>query len=303
VRSLDNYLKAEYGQKIYKLSLDAGFSCPNRDGTAGRGGCSFCSAGGSGEFAAAGCEDISSQIENAKQRVAAKLKNVKDKKYIAYFQAYTNTYVTSQMTKGKSVKEYLIELYRPVAERDDIVAISIGTRPDCLDAEVVEALSEINKIKPVWVEIGLQTIHDETAEMMNRGYDLKMFEQAYERLKAAGIKTVIHLILFWPDETEEDMLESIRYVSGIKPFGVKLHLLQVLRGTGLAERYEKEQFRLPELEEYAMFLEKALQEFDGDIVLHRMTGDGPKNILIAPLWCADKKKVLNRLNKIPYVEK
>ena len=285
MKTLNRYLTDTYKEKLYKLSLNGGMTCPNRDGTVGTGGCLFCSAGGSGDFTPSPCLSMDEQIDRAKELVAGKSNA---SRFIAYFQAYTNTYAPT---------ERLRELFEPVIRRDDIAILSVATRPDCLSDEVVALLSELNRIKPVWVELGLQTIHERSAQQMRRGYALPVFDDAVERLKREGIRVIVHLILYWPGETEEDMLESVRYVAKKGVFGVKLQLLQVLRGTGLAEWYEREPFPLPSLEEYGIFLKKALAELPEDMVVHRITGDGPKKLLIAPAWCADKKKVMNYLKK------
>lgn len=286
MKTLNRYLMDTYGKKMYKLSLNGGMTCPNRDGKVGMGGCLFCSAGGSGDFTPTPVLSMDEQIARAKAMIADKCND--ETQYIAYFQAYTNTYAPV---------ERLRELFEPVIRREDIAILSIATRPDCLSDEVVALLAELNRIKPVWVELGLQTIHEKSALEMRRGYSLPVFDDAVERLKQAGIRVIVHLILYWPGESEEDMLASVRYVAGKGVFGIKLQLLQVLRGTGLADWYEKDEFPLPSLEEYGIFLKKALAELPEDMVVHRITGDGPKKLLIAPLWCADKKKVMNYLKK------
>lgn len=286
MKTLNRYLMDTYGKKMYKLSLNGGMTCPNRDGKVGTGGCLFCSAGGSGDFTPSPVLSMDEQIARAKAMIADKCND--ETQYIAYFQAYTNTYAPV----GR-----LRELFEPVIRREDIAILSIATRPDCLSDEVVALLAELNRIKPVWVELGLQTIHEKSALEMRRGYSLPVFDDAVERLKQAGIRVIVHLILYWPGESEEDMLASVRYVAGKGVFGIKLQLLQVLRGTGLADWYEKDEFPLPSLEEYGIFLKKALAELPEDMVVHRITGDGPKKLLIAPLWCADKKKVMNYLKK------
>lgn len=286
MKTLNRYLMDTYGKKMYKLSLNGGMTCPNRDGKVGMGGCLFCSAGGSGDFTPTPVLSMDEQIARAKAMIADKCND--ETQYIAYFQAYTNTYAPV---------ERLRELFEPVIRREDIAILSIATRPDCLSDEVVALLAELNRIKPVWVELGLQTIHEKSALEMRRGYSLPVFDDAVERLKQAGIRVIVHLILYWPGESEEDMLASVRYVAGKGVFGIKLQLLQVLRGTGLADWYEKDEFPLPSIEEYGIFLKKALAELPEDMVVHRITGDGPKKLLIAPLWCADKKKVMNYLKK------
>lgn len=284
LRFLSDVLKEKYGEKIYRLALSSGCTCPNRDGTAGTGGCTFCSEGGSGEFAAIPAP-IGEQIEAAKKLVRAKTKG---EHFIAYFQSYTNTY---------GDLERLRALYTETAARDDIVILSIGTRPDCLSDDVIAMLSEINRIKPVWVELGLQTAHDATAERINRCYPRTVFEGAYQRLKDAGLTVIVHLIFGLPGESEADMLASVRYLAGLNPppDGVKLQLLQILRGTKLGEEFLQNPWPVMTLPEYAELLMKALSLLPEETVIHRITGDGPKKLLIEPKWCADKKRVLNTL--------
>ena len=283
---LSDYLKERFGEKIYRLSLTSGCTCPNRDGRIGFGGCTFCSEGGSGEFAAAAAP-IDIQIEEAKRLIQ---KKTDAKKYIAYFQAYSNTYGDIDRLK---------KLYRGVLEREDIVALSLGTRPDCLGREVMDALSELNSIKPVWIELGLQTVHDNTAKRFRRGYTLSVFEDAYESLKKAGIEVIVHVIFNLPGETREDMLETVRYLSRLSPGinGVKLHILQILEGTELSRDYGREPFPIMSLDEYADLIAESISILPEKTVLHRMTGDGPRNLLIAPLWSLDKKRVLNTINR------
>ena len=286
MKNLSNALKERFGEKVYRLSLSSGCSCPNRDGTLGYGGCTFCSEGGSGEFAADPAP-IEVQIEEAKKRIRSK---TDAKKFIAYFQAYTNTY---------GDLERLRKLYRETVLRDDIAAISLGTRPDCLSDGVMEMLCELREIKPVWIELGLQTIHEKTAERIRRGYRLPVFEEAYQMLKRAGIEVIIHVILNLPGETREDMLDTMRYLSALQPHpdGVKLQMLQILKGTAMAEEYAREPFPLMDLETYADLIAECVSILPEDTVLHRMTGDGPRKSLIAPLWCLNKKHVLNTLNR------
>ena len=283
---LSDFLKERFGEKIYRLSLSSGCTCPNRDGTVGYGGCSFCSEGGSGEFAAEPAP-IDVQIEDAKKRI---LKKTDAEKYIAYFQAYTNTYGDI---------EHLKALYTETLRRDDIVALSLGTRPDCLGDEVMEMLMELRSIKPVWIELGLQTIHEKTAERIRRGYALPVFERAYERLKSAGLEVIVHVIFNLPGETREEMLETVRYLSRLEPGldGVKLQMLQILEGTDMAEEYRRNPFPLMSLEEYSDLIAESVSILPDRTVLHRMTGDGPRRLLIAPLWSLDKKRVLNTINR------
>ena len=280
---LSDYLQKQFGCKVYKLALTGGMTCPNRDGTCGTGGCIFCSQDGSGTFAQTG-DSVYAQIEQAKQRVAAK---IKDGKYIAYFQDFTNTYAPVS---------YLKPLFEAAISHPDVVALSVATRPDCLPQEVLKLLEELNRQKPVWVELGLQTVHEDTARYIRRGYALSVYEKAVSDLKARGLTVITHVILGLPGETEEMMLETARYV-GQKTDGIKLQLLHVLRGTDLAKDYEAGKFRTMELEEYCALVGKCLQVLPEDVVIHRLTGDGAKRDLIAPLWSGDKKRVLNTMNK------
>lgn len=284
--SLNRYLRERFGEKVYKLALDGGMSCPNRDGTVGTGGCIFCSAGGSGDFAEGRCASVSEQIERAKARVRGKTDAAK---FIAYFQSYTNTYAPV---------EYLERLFREALADGSVAALSIGTRPDCLPEEVVALLGRLNRVKPVWVELGLQTIHEKTARYIRRGYALEVYENALKRLKAAGIEVIVHVILGLPGETREDMLATIDYLAGEhRPDGIKLQLLHVLEGTDLAEDYRAGKFRCMEMEEYFDLLFECLRRLPKDMVIHRLTGDGPKRILIAPQWTGDKKRVLNAMRR------
>lgn len=284
--SLDYELKRQFGQKIYKVSLDGGMSCPNRDGTMGTGGCTFCSQGGSGEFAVrrTGYPDVWEQIEQAKTRVHRKISG--EGKYIAYFQSYTNTYAPV---------DYLRTLFERAVTHPDIVALSVGTRPDCLEDEVVALLKELNRQKPVWVELGLQTIHEKTAERIHRGYRLEVFEDAYRRLKEAGLTVVVHVILGLPGETKEEMLETVDYLGKIPVDGIKLQLLHILKGSQMAAEYEKNPFSLMELEEYLDLILTCVARLPQSVVIHRLSGDGAKTLLIGPAWSADKKLVLNRM--------
>lgn len=284
--SLDYELKRQFGQKIYKVSLDGGMSCPNRDGTVGTGGCTFCSQGGSGEFAVGrtGYPDVWEQIEQAKTRVHRKISG--EGKYIAYFQSYTNTYAPV---------DYLRTLFERAITHPDIVALSVGTRPDCLGDEVVALLKELNGQKPVWVELGLQTIHEKTAERIHRGYRLDVFEDAYRRLKEAGLTVVVHVILGLPGETKEEMLETVDYLGKIPVDGIKLQLLHILKGSQMAAEYEKNPFSLMELEEYLDLILTCVARLPQSVVIHRLSGDGAKALLIGPAWSANKKLVLNRM--------
>lgn len=282
--SLSDHLQAQFGCKVYKLALDGGMTCPNRDGTIGTRGCSFCAADGSGAFAQSG-ETVYAQIEAAKARVAAKIKNGK---YIAYFQNFTNTYAPA---------EHLQELFSAAISHPDVVVLSIATRPDCLPEPVLQLLETLNKIKPVWVELGLQTVHADTAKAIRRGYELPVYEKAVEELKKRGITVITHVILGLPGESKGQMLETVRYV-GQHTDGIKLQLLHVLRSTDLALDYEAGKFQTLELEEYCRLIADCLRNLPKEVVIHRLTGDGAKKDLIAPLWSGDKKKVLNTLNRI-----
>ena len=283
-RTLSQHYRSRYGCKVYKLAIDAGFTCPNRDGHIGTGGCSFCSAVGGGEFAESGIS-IRQQLENAKKRVAFKNKSGK---YIAYFQSFTNTYGSVSL---------LEQLYREAMEPEDIVGLAIGTRPDCLADDVLALLEKLNKIKPIAVELGLQTIHDATAEAFHRGYETSVYFDAVRRLKAAGLEVVTHIILGLPGETREMMLQTTQEVIRIGTDGVKFHLLHVLKGTQLEKDYLTGIFRCLSLEEYASILKDCLSLVPDHVTVHRITGDGAKKELVAPLWSADKKKVLAYLRQ------
>lgn len=284
--SLNNYLKDTFGCKVYKISLDAGFTCPNRDGTIGTQGCVFCSAGGSGDFAQSSRLTITQQIEKGKELVSSKIKSGK---YIAYFQAYTNTYAPVNILREK---------YYEALNHKDIVALSIATRPDCLDEDVINLLDEINKIKPVFVELGLQTIHEKTAEYIRRGYTLEIYDKAVKDLKGIGVNVVVHVILGLPNETKADMLETVKYVCQSRIDGIKLQLLHVLKNTDLERDYLDGKFNVLEFDEYIDLIKDCLEIIPDNIVIHRLTGDGAKKDLIAPLWSADKKRVLNAINSI-----
>lgn len=289
--SLSEYLKTCFGTKLYKLSLQTGCSCPNRDGTLSYGGCTFCSEGGSGDFASP-LLPIGEQIQLARERVDAKLPAgipQEERRYIAYFQSFTNTY-------GNAGR--LLFLFQETLARPEIAILSIGTRPDCISEEMLAGLRILNQKKPVWIELGLQTIHETSAARIHRGYSLPCFTDCYRRLKEAGLSVIVHLILGLPGESEADMLESVAYLAGLSPTldGIKLQLLHILKGTALAEEYAKKPFPLPTLEEYASLIVKCLRLLPRETVVHRITGDGPKRLLLAPLWSADKKRVLNTLS-------
>lgn len=287
IYTLNRYYKERFGEKVYKLSLDGGMTCPNRDGKLDTRGCIFCSAGGSGDFASSRFLSITRQIEDAKSRISRKIKNGK---YIAYFQAYTNTYASI---------EYLQKIFFEAAHCKDIVGISIATRPDCVDENVIELLRELNCILPVFVELGLQTIHEETAKFIRRGYELDTFNKTVYLLSDSNINIVVHLILGLPNETFSDIISSIRYLNGLPVNGVKLQLLHILKNTDLSDYYSdaSNNFKTLSLEDYTILLSECIENLRPDIVLHRMTGDGNKTELIAPLWSSDKKRVLNYINK------
>lgn len=283
--SFNKYLKDKFGQKVYKISLDGGFTCPNRDGKTGTRGCIFCSKGGSGDFAENREMSITEQIESGKKKVE---KKIKSGKYIAYFQAFTNTYAPVETLRQK---------YEEAINHPDIVALSIATRPDCLGDDVLRLLDQMNKIKPVFVELGLQTIHQKSAKYIRRGYDLSVYDKAVRDLKKIGVNVVVHVILGLPNESENDMLETVKYVCESGANGIKLQLLHVIDGTDLAKDYEKGLFKTLEFDEYVNLIVKCVKIIPKDIVIHRLTGDGAKKDLVAPLWSADKKRVLNAINK------
>ena len=284
-KTFHDYCREVFGSKVYKLAIDGGFTCPNRDGTIGVGGCIFCSAYGGGEFAETDCGSVALQLERAKARVAAKNKSGK---YMAYFQSFTGTYAPI---------ERLRKLYFEAIEPENIVGISIGTRPDCLPDDVVDLLARINKEKPVSVELGLQTVHDEIAAGFNRGYKTEVYFDALRRLKNAGIEVVTHIILGLPGETQEMMEDTTRQVCLAGTDGVKFHLLHVLRGTRLEQQYARGEFRCLTLPEYARILKACLSHVPPHVTVHRITGDGAKKDLVAPLWSADKKAVLAYLQE------
>lgn len=282
--TLNSYLKKRFGCKVYKLAINGGFTCPNRDGKIDTRGCIFCSRGGSGEFAESKEKSVTQQIDDGKKRVE---KKTKDGKYIAYFQAFTNTY--APLCKLRS-------LYTEAINHPDIVALSIGTRPDCLGNDVLELLDEMNKIKPVFIELGLQTIHENTAQYIRRGYPLEVYDKAVDDLHKIGINVVTHLIIGLPGENEQDILQSVEYVCK-KTDGIKLQLLHILEGTDLADEYRECKVDVLSLEEYTSIIKHCVEIIPDNMVIHRLTGDGAKKDLIAPLWSADKKHVLNTINK------
>ena len=288
--TLNDYCRETFGEKLYKISLNGGFTCPNRDGALGSRGCIFCSAGGSGDFAEDPHASIAAQIEAGKKKVEKKMKS--GGHYIAYFQAYTNTYAPL---------ERLEALFTAAISHPDIRVLSVATRPDCIPEETVALLARLNRIKPVWVELGLQTIHEESARYIRRGYPLAVYEDALRRLKEAGLTVITHVILGLPGETREDMLETIKYLAkGIKDTrtdGIKLQLLHVLRNTDLAEDYLAGRFSVMTLEEYLPLLADCVRRLPPDMVVHRITGDGPKNLLLAPLWTGNKRLVLHAITR------
>ncbi len=284
-QTVNEYLKSRYGKKLYKISINAGLTCPNRDGTLGTGGCIFCSGTGSGDFAGDPVMSIYDQIESGKKRVQGKMPG-EGFGYIAYFQAFTNTY-------GPADK--LEKMYMEAAMHEDIEIISIATRPDCLEDDILDIISGINRIKPVWIELGLQTIHEKTADYIRRGYPLSVYDEAVRKLRDRGIETIVHVILGLPGESREDMLETVKYVGDSGVQGIKLQLLHVLRGTDLADEYLDGKFSCLGMEEYTDIIRDALMILPEDMVIHRMTGDGDKKLLIAPEWSKDKKRVLNLL--------
>ena len=283
--TLNDHYRARFGCKVYKLSIDGGFTCPNRDGTLGVGGCIFCSAAGGGEFAAGAGPSVADQLEQAKARVSAKNKGGK---YIAYFQSFTNTYAPVEILREK---------FLAALAPEDIVGLAIGTRPDCLPDETLALLAQLNRIKPVTVELGLQTVRDASVAYIRRGYVNQTFFDAVARLKEAGIEVVTHIILGLPGETAQMAAQTTRRAVQAGTDGVKFHLLHVLRGTDLARDYLAGKFRCLTLEEYAQWLKCCLAEVPPQVVVHRLTGDGAKRDLIAPAWSADKKRVLNYLRQ------
>lgn len=283
--SFDYMLKERFGEKIYKVALNGGMTCPNRDGTLGNRGCIFCSAGGSGDFAGNRQDSITQQIEKQASSIRQKRGVAK---FIAYFQAYTNTYAPV---------DYLRKIYTEAISHPDIVAVSIGTRPDCLDKDILQLLDELNQKKPVWVELGLQTIHETTAQYIRRGYPLSCFEQAVSELRKRNLDVIVHTILGLPGENRNDILSTIEYLNHQDIHGIKLQLLHVLKGTDLADDYLAGKFQVYTMEEYLDLVIDCLEHLNPEIVIHRLTGDGPKDLLIAPLWSSAKRTVLNTLHR------
>mgnify|MGYP000764952911 FL=1 len=294
--SLDYYLKSTFGEKVYKVSLQGGMTCPNRDGKLDTRGCIFCSAGGSGDFAAPVCESVTKQVDLAIAGVK-QAKRVGDK-FIAYFQSYTNTYAEVA---------YLRKIFTEAISHPSIVALSIATRPDCLGEDVLQLLWELNQIKPVWVELGLQTIHERTAAFIRRGYPLSVFEQAVKQLTQINVQVIVHTILGLPFESKNDMIDTIQYLAQFSASrqqekkekaviqGIKLQLLHVLAGTDLAKY--RSYFKTLTLEQYVNLVLECIEQLPQDIVIHRITGDGPKKILLAPEWSASKKTVMNTIHR------
>lgn len=282
--SLDFMLRERFGEKVYKLTLNGGMSCPNRDGKLGTRGCIFCSAGGSGDFAADPAQSIDEQIARQKALICQKRPV---SKFVAYFQAYTNTYAPVA---------YLRSIFTQAISHPEVVALSIGTRPDCLPVDVLDLLEELNQIKPVWVELGLQTIHPATASYIRRGYPLSCFTKAVEELHARHLEIIVHTILGLPGESSRQVLETIDFLNHQPIQGIKMQLLHVLKGTDLADDYLAGKFQVLSQEEYLKLLISCLEHLSPDIVVHRVTGDGPKDLLIAPLWSSAKRTVLNELH-------
>lgn len=290
MRRLSDYCKEKFGTKVYRLALSSGATCPNRDGKVGVGGCSFCSEKGSGEFAV-DVMDLDLQIERAKTLISKKFPNsinAADRKYIAYFQSFSNTYGDTKR---------LVGLFERAINKDEVMALSVATRPDCFSEEMLNSLERLNKIKPVWIELGLQTVNENTARAFNRGYTLDVFEKTYTELKKRNFEVIVHMILGLPGENEGDMYATVKYLSKKNIDGIKIHGLHILKGTRLASEYEKHPFKIMSLEEYTRVLINCLKLLPKDTVVHRMTGDGDKRVLIEPQWSADKKRVLNYINK------
>lgn len=292
--SLSDYCKEVYGTKLYKLTLESGCTCPNRDGLLDTRGCTFCSAGGSGDFAAGGTS-LEEQIDEAKARVA---KKTTSEEYIAYYQSFTGTYPGKNALEDGSF-DALRERYLDTIRRPEVKVLSIATRPDCLGPEVLDLLEELRAIKPVWVELGLQTANENTAEAIRRCYKNEVYEKAVRTLKEMDIPVITHLILGLPGETKEDMEASVRYACDCGTWGLKLQLLHILEGTDLGEQYKQDPASVPvmEMDEYLDLLCKLLPVIPKDVVIHRLTGDGPKRTLLAPLWTGNKRLVLNTMNK------
>lgn len=283
--TLDYDLRKKFGEKVYKIALHGGMTCPNRDGTVGTGGCIFCSESGSGDFAGSKNHTITEQLARGKDLLLSKRAA---QSYIAYFQAFTNTY---------AAREYLEALFFEAIADPAVKILSIATRPDCLGTQVLDLLHRLNQIKPVWIELGLQTIHAGTADLIRRGYPLPVFEKAVHELQQLGIVVIVHTILYLPGETAEQMLQTIEYLNKLKIQGIKLQLLHILKHTELADMYEKQPFHMPDMIEYIQLLGTIISRLDPQITIHRLTGDGPRELLIAPLWTSKKRTVLNTLQQ------
>ncbi|WP_252229557.1 TIGR01212 family radical SAM protein [Clostridium sp. ZBS15] len=283
--SLNYFLREKFGEKVFKISLDGGFSCPNRDGKVSKGGCVFCSARGSGDYAGSRNFSITNQFNNVKTMMANKWKSGK---YIAYFQAYTNTYAPVDELRKK---------YEEAINQEGVVALSIATRPDCLDDEVLDLIEELSKKLYVWVELGLQTINDDVAKKINRGYDLKVFDDAMARLKERNIDVVVHSILGLPGESQDDMLKTIDYIAHSGAQGIKLHLLHLMKDTKMVELYENGELQFLSQEEYIKLICRAVSMLPKEMVVHRLTGDAPRDLLIGPMWSLKKWEVLNSIDK------
>ncbi|MCY6957997.1 TIGR01212 family radical SAM protein [Clostridium brassicae] len=282
--SLNYFLRNKFKEKVFKISLDAGFSCPNRDGTISYGGCIYCSERGSGDFAGDRNFSISSQFEDIKLMMNKKWKNGK---YIAYFQAYTNTYDSIDRLK---------ERYDEAVRQEGVVALAIATRPDCLSEEVIELISSYTDKVYTWVELGLQTANEEIAKLINRGYTLDVFEDALLRLRKRNIDVVVHTILGLPEEEEEDIINTIKYLSHKDIQGIKLHLLHLLKGTPLVKLYEEGRLTFFSQEQYIDLICKIITLLPQDMVIHRLTGDAPRSLLIEPVWSLKKWEILNNID-------
>lgn len=285
--SLSDFVKREYGMKLYKLALDGGRTCPNRDGTCGIKGCIFCSGEGSGDFASDRKLSIGEQLAQAKERIQCKLP-AEAVGYIAYFQAFTNTY-----GRVDELEPMFLEAMQDPAVR----VVSIATRPDCLSGEILDMLVRLQQVKPVWIELGLQTIHEKTADYIRRGYALGVYDQAVQELKQCNIPVITHVILGLPGETAEDMLATVKYVGQTGTQGIKLQLLHVLRGTDLEADFQSGSFQVLSLEDYINLLELCIRHLPKEMVIHRLTGDGPKSLLAAPEWSGNKRLVLNAIRR------
>ncbi len=284
--SLNRYLKKRFGCKVYKIALSSGCTCPNRDGTIGVGGCIFCAESGSGDFAQEAELSIEEQLRRGKELVASKNAGGK---YIAYFQSFTNTYGSVEVLAPK---------FRAAMADEEVVVLSIATRPDCISEDMLRLLCELNKEKPVWIELGLQTIHERSAAYIRRGYALSVFDDTMKRLTACEIEVVVHAILGLPFESPEDMVETVRYIGKSGAKGIKLQLLHVLKNTDLEAEYRKGNFEVLSIEEYIDILKRCVEVLPEDMIVHRLTGDGNKRELVAPLWSANKKMVLNEIRKV-----